>query len=173
MARAQSAGARLGKQWDSIAATSQPITAVGTTLGASLAVTAAQTVLRMIGGFRLASTGVATAADNCRITVGIGVVSTDAFTAGSGSVPDPGGEPDYPWLYWKSTHLFYPAAVSATAGQGDQTGVGSATVLFDIRSMRKMKPRESLAWVIEYADISGTPPIQVMLDQVRVLIGLH
>ncbi len=173
MANRSGGGTRMGKQWDSILALQQAVSASGTFIGSALGSTTAQTVLRMLGEYLINSTGVAVAGDQCRVTMAIGVVSSDAFAAGAGSLPDPGGEPDYPWLYWASHNLMWPAAVSGTAGEGAPSIAGVVRKAFDIKSMRRMKPRESLVWVGEYQDVSGTPPIQVSISQTRVLIGLH
>jgi len=166
-------GQRLAKQWGVIPAQSFGLTANSTTIGPNLPATASQTVLRMLGEYILGSTGVATAQDEVLVVVGIGVIATDLATVGGTGIPDPAGEPDFPWLYWASHSLFYPSAVSGTAGQGDQSRLGSVRVPFDIKSMRKMKPRESLALIVQYVDINGTPPIRFGLAHSRILLGLH
>jgi len=166
-------GQRLAKQWSVIPAQSSSLTADTTNVGPSLAATASQTVLRMIGSYVLGSTGVATAQDECLVVIGIGVIATDLAAVGGTGIPDPAGEPDFPWLYWASHTLFFPSAVSGTAGQGDQSQLGSVRVAFDIKSMRKMKPRESLTLIVQYGDVNGTPPIRFGQNHVRVLLGLH
>ncbi len=161
-------GARLAKQWESFNAIQRALTADATLQGTSLASTTAQTILRMLGSYIICPTSAPVAGDAALVVVGIGVVSTDAFAAGAGSMPDPGAEPDYPWLYWKSHGFFFPTNTADPSAAS-----GSIRVDFDIRSMRKMKPRESLAWVIEYIDLAGTPPLQLDIAHTRVLIGLH
>jgi len=42
---------------------------------------------------------------------------------------------------------------------------------FDIRSMRKLKPRESLVWLVQYGDLSGTPSITTVCGQIRTLVA--
>ena len=122
----------------------------------------------MIGEYVIAPTGVISAADRVRIGVGIGIVSSDAFAAGAGSMPDPLGEPDYPWLYWMD-HPFYYSTTGAPLQLS--TDVEGVRAKFDIRSMRKFKPRESLAFLVQYADSSGTPPMQLLQGNVRCLIA--
>ena len=173
MANRGATAPRMRKEWQSINGTFQSMTAAGTVIGANLPFTNPTTVLRMLGSYILGSTGVATAGDECAITVGIGVVSTDAATLGATAMPDPGGEPDYPWLYWASHVLFFPSTAAATVEQGDKSIVGQARVAFDIKSMRKISPRQSLIWVAEYVDSSGTPPIRWSSGITRVLVGLH
>ncbi len=159
-------GARMEKNWSQIDANANAFTGAETFLSAGLGGSGAFTVLRMIGGYTIAPSTATVAADACRITVGIGVVSTDAFTLGASAMPDPGAEPEYPWLYHKDHRLFFggtsvdPASMASTA-----------RVDFDIRSMRKLKARETLAMIVEYTNIGGDPPIRVDLSQTRVLSG--
>ena len=167
MANGRGGGKRMGKQWGAIPATELTFTTAGTQLGAALVSTTAQTVLRMIGEYIIGSTTAPTALDSCSITCGIGIVSTDAFNAGVTAMPDPSGELDFPWLYWMR-HSFF----MADTGLGYREGA-STRHSFDIRSMRKMKPRENLVQIFEYSDITGTPPMTVTTAGARVLIGLH
>ncbi len=164
-------GQRMSKSWSLIPAISLSLTADGTTLAGRFTPGEPATILRMIGDYSLASTAVAVSQDRCFISMGIGVISADAFEAGAGSVPDPQSEPEYPWLYWASHPLHWPTAVSGTAGDGDQSGQGSLRVRFDIKSMRKMKPRESLAMIWQYADSTGTPPVRALIGTTRVLVA--
>jgi len=166
-------GQRLAKQWDSMPGISLSLTAEGTLSAGNLPATASQTVLRMLGEYVIGSTGVATAQDECFVTVGIGVIATDLAAIGGAGLPDPSGEPEFPWLYWASHNVFFPTAVSGTAGQGDQSRLGSFRTGFDIKSMRKMKPRESLIFITQYVDIQGLPPLRVGIGTTRVLLGLH
>ena len=96
------------------------------------------------------------------------MVSTDAATLGATAMPDPLGEVDYSWLYWADHTFSYPG----TAVSGLEP-FGSLRKSFDVRSMRKMKPRESLIMVVQYADSSGAPPLTFFAASTRVLIGLH
>ena len=170
MARAFTRGSRLGKQWDAILGASVALVADGTTLipPTGMNATASQTVLRMLGEYSISPRTAPVTLDSVRITVGIGVVSSDAASAGASALPDPEGEPDYPWLYWASHPIFFMSAVSDPNSQA-----ASLRRSFDIRSMRKMKPRETLTMIVEYTDIVGTPGIQFHAGTTRVLIGLH
>ncbi len=160
------------KQWAFIPAIQLSPTSATTLLGGSLAFAEANTVLRMLGGYLITPDGATVAGDAAQLTVGIGVISTDAFAAGAGSVPDPNGEPEYPWLYWRDHQLRYPSATTVLKGEGDQTGAGTERVHFDIKSMRKLKPRESLVFIVSYTDVTGTPPLKLDVGRTRVLIGL-
>ena len=153
----------MAKHWGGIAAVEIHLVANATgALGSIEAEHPGETVLRMLGEYAIQPTSAPTAADAVIITMGIAVVSTDAVAAGA--FPDPFGEPEYPWLYWASHPFHFPDTV-LESGQG----VGALRRSFDVRSMRKMKPRESLAFVVEYADIAGTPPMTVLTGSTRVL----
>ncbi len=160
-------GKRQVKSWASIAGQVDAFTANATVGGAGLAFTEASTILRMIGEYMIAPTTAPTIADQCTLTVGIAVVSADAFAAGGASLPDPSGSPEFPWLFWKS-HIF--RALAGTLDPGDQLPV-SVRAEFDIRSMRKVKGREALAVVVEYTDINGTPPLKMVQPFIRVLLA--
>jgi len=121
-----------------------------------------ETVLRMLGEYIVQPTSAPAAGDAVLITAGIAVISTDAVIAAA--FPDPHGEPEYPWLYWAS-HAFHYPDTALESGQG----TGALRKAFDIRSMRKMKPRESLVFVMEYTDIVGTPPMSIVAGRTRVL----
>ena len=159
--------ARRRKEWNSINAFGVDLAADGTSLVAGLSVAAAVTVMRMIGEYSISTDGAPTALDEATIIVGIGVISTDAFAAGGGSTPDPGGEAEYPWLYWASHKLYFPTGTDGYTGD-----CGNFRRSFDIRSMRKMKPRETLAFIMEYSDMVGTPALRFTAGATRVLIGV-
>ena len=125
-----------------------------------------RTVLRMIGEYLIMSTAAPVALDAAGIAIGIGVVSTDASTVGGTAMPDPQDEPEYPWLFWAS-HTWRSNSANIDSALG-------STVIrrsFDIKSMRKVKPRESLAVLIQYTDRGGAPPVSVIMENTRVLIG--
>ncbi len=158
------------KGWLPINGSTVVMTANGTTLGNFVDFTGPGTILRMIGEYIITSTGAITAADAARISVGIALLSSDALAAGSASVPDPGEEPEYPWLYWKDHPMRWAKALSTTIS-GDSTAAVVRAV-YDIRSMRKFKEREGLGFVVQYTDLAGTPPVTLIAGKTRVLVGL-
>ena len=162
-------GPRRQKIWSGIPGVTLPLTTAGTSVGGGLAFTAAETILRMLGEYVIVHTGTITAGDSCTIFVGIGVVSSDAFAdVGASAMPDPGSEPQYPWLYWGEHKFFYPSAGAPLAADGNLL----VRQRIDVKSMRKISPRQTLATVIQYSDVAGTPPMQVLFAQTRVLIAL-
>ena len=154
--------ARQVKEWTFIPSISLDLTAAGTSLGGSIGFVEARTVLRCRGELVITSEA-GTNGDEALIVAALAVVSSDAFAAGAGSVPDPGAEGEYPWLWWRSVPIFVEG--------NDYDSAGAARVMVDTKAMRKMKPRESLAWVVQYVDVSGTPPMKVMIAHTRVLLG--
>ena len=162
-------GARMPKHWHGIAGSLADLTAAGTSIGGLLAADGTPfTVIRMIGEFLISPTngGAFTAGDAVLITLGLGVVSTDAVAAGAGSMPDPGAEPEFLWLYWTEVPVFI---FDGTVAESES--MATRRVTFDVRSRRKLKPRESLVCVLEYTDLSGAPPITVIVAGTRVLVA--
>ncbi len=159
---------KLTKEWVSIPGKVALLTATGTVGGSKFDFSTAGTVLRMIGEYCIGPTSAPTAVDGCTIGIGIGIVSTDAATLGATALPDPVLEPNYPWLYW-GVHDFYFSTNEADPSAAN----GSVRRHFDIRSMRKFKPRESLVCVIEYVDSVGAPPMHFDASAIRVLVGFH
>jgi len=155
----------MSKHWHVLPAASRNLTTDATVAGGGLALTGPWTCIRMLGEYIIGADAVPTAQDQACVSVGIGVVSTDAFTLGATALPDPIGEPDYPWLYW-AQHDFFFLTTDVLANV-----MGAIRVPFDIRSMRKLKPRETLGVVIEYQDISGAPALHFQMSQTRVLVA--
>ena len=169
MARQFRSNTRMVKAWDGMAGQANAITASSTFLASGLLNFAEPfTILRMLGEYTIGPTSAPAALDNADVTIGIGVVSTDAATLGATALPDPADEPEFPWLYWASHDFFF-------AGTGAQPAIEVAGLRrsFDIKSMRKVKPRESLIVVGQYTDRVGAPPLQINVQQTRVLLAVH
>jgi len=158
----------MGKLWDAFSGVSKSFTGNGIVVTGGVTVSTPSTVLRMLGEYIIGLDAAPTAQDAVEIVVGIGVFSADAFAVGATAVPDPAEEPEYPWLYWAAHDFFYVDSSLVPSGAR-----GSIRVPFDIKSMRKMKPRETLGAVVQYVDTTGTPAMQVEMAITRVLFGLH
>ncbi len=164
---ARGAGTRLRKDWSAIGSGVAGFTANATAvLGGLQIAQLKQTVLRMIGEYVIGATSVPVALDRAFVTIGIGVVSSDAFALGTTAMPDPADEPEFPWLYWKEHALRF----SSTDFAGGNREI-SVRESFDIKTMRKLNPRETLAMIAQYTDSAGTPPLFITASQTRVLIG--
>ncbi len=159
---------KLTKQWSALSQGIVGFDSAATGLGGSLAFDEAQTIIRVVGEYMVMATSAPAVFDAAHITFGLAVLSTDAVAAGAGSVPDPAAEPDYPWLWWAQHQLRF-----GSTDIQDRDGASFVRRSVDIRSMRKVKPRESLVWVYQYENGGGNPPLNVSNETCRVLVGIH
>ena len=162
-------GMRQRKHWHSLAPTGAAFTANATAILGSFTAAGGEpfTVLRLLGQILVVPLpgGTFVEADVARLTFGIGVVSADALAVGASAMPDPDGEPDYPWLWWHTTVVVFAGAAPA----GDEIAVNER-IDIESKAMRKVGPRQSLVMVAEYVDIGGTPPMDAH-QGCRFLIG--
>ncbi len=158
---------RMAKDWFSLPAAAAGFSGSVTTLMSTLQIVQAQTVMRMIGEYIITATPGATLVDGDHVEVAcaIGVVSGDAATAGSTSMPDPIGEPPYPWLYYMSHKFLF------TDNDDGSSQAQSLRHSFDIRSQRKLKSNQALVFIAEYGDIVGAPLVTLSTGTVRVLMA--
>jgi len=156
------------KRWDSLLALRQAFATVGTRFASgSIPFTESATILRCrLTDCLVFLDNTQQAGDQMSVIFGLGIVSTDAFVAGAGSVPDPGGEPEYPWLWWGRYSLEGDVAASSP-------GLGTNVVRFsaDTKAMRRIRPGQSLVWIVEASAVAGAPNTIVSMGQTRVLIG--
>ena len=132
----------------------------------SLAFSFPATILRVRGFVWAAMDQTKQLGDLAEVTWGLAVLSTDAVTAGVGSVPDPAGDADFPWMWWGSMQLdsFVSAAeeVWGTTAQRQEV---------DTKAMRKIKPNESVLMIGQIGGSVGAPVIDVAIGKMRMLIG--
>ncbi len=159
------------KQWSSIPGLILSSAAGGLLQGGSLAFLAPATILRCRGYVQAMFDETAQPGDQAVLTYGLGIVSSDAFAAGAASMPDPAGEPEYPWLWWGE--IFLESRWATGAGNPQPAGWGPDRMRLDVdtKAMRKVKPGESLMWAIEVVSVAGGPQIEHRIGQTRVLIG--
>ncbi len=169
MARVRSRPGRVidFKSWSFAPAFSTVLAAVGTTIGGSVLFTGPATILRVRGAVQASFDSTVQNTDQMRLVFGLGIVSTDAATLGASAVPDPGGEAEYPWLWWGSMQL----RASANAAEG-AWGTQAQKLEVDSKAMRRVKPGESLLWVVEVASVTGAPVTNIDFLQTRVFIGV-
>ncbi len=162
---------RMEKNWNGLPSGTLNMAAEGTFLAPGfLSFLANSTILRVRGEFTIGpdTNGTIASDDKCKIACGLGIFSTDAVNAGGGSMPDPNAEPEFQWLWYLSAAMTF----GGTFTQEQLTEGGSfKRVTIDSRSMRKVRPGQSLAFVFQYVDVSGTPPIDINLGVLRVLVG--
>ena len=157
------------KAWLSIPGLSLNVNAATKFLGGSLAFTGPGTILRMRGAV-LADMVSDAVTEAILVQVGIGIASTDAITAGTvASIPGPGSDPDYPWLWWGSIPLWSEAADSASSPAGQLPKAWRLEI--DSKAMRKVKPNQSLFAIAELSQLAGAATARVTFGTTRVLIG--
>ncbi len=85
-------------------------------------------------------------------TVGIGlaVFNSDAFGQGAASLPGPLTDADYDWIY----HRLVQFTVH-TATESDDSIMQNVQIEVDSKAMRKIKPNQSIGWMVEGLIVSG------------------
>ncbi len=154
------------KSWAAIPSLQTGFSTETTIIGGSLAFSGPATILRCRGGILARLDATKQVGDLMKVTTAIGIVSSDAFAAGAGSVPDPASEPEYPWLWWNSFTLS-----SQIAAGTDDFGLSVRAVEVDTKAMRKIKPGESLLWVMQSSASAGSLATSIFFEQTRVLVG--
>ena len=160
------------KHWVGVTGYGQDLGAFGTFLvqqvGGTGGLADAFTVIRMLGEYTIFPTSALVQGDEATISVGIAVVSSDAATVGPTAMPDPADDQEYPWLYWASHPFGANNAVEESA-----LASMSGRFRFDIKSMRKIKPSESIVTVVQAADVgsAGQPPMTIVGGGLRVLLA--
>ncbi len=151
------------KQWVSIPSILKESAVAGTFAGGSASFAVPATVLRCRSEVLIQFDETRTAGDQMDVAIGLAKMSTDA--AAGASLPDPIGEVGFPWLFWKQVKLEC-ISTSTTYDPGS-----SLRFSVDTKAMRKVKPDESIIWLIEFANPAGAPVTQVDISQSRLLIG--
>ena len=167
MARGQSRGFRMRKHWIGYPGIRIALTGNATFLGSvALDPGDAGTVLRMLGSYVIGPSSATVSNDAAEVAVGIGVFNLDALAVGATALPEPGAEPEFPWLYW-ACHAFHFAGTNS-----DPNSLASSLrTSYDSKSMRKFKPGEGIVMVGEYLDVNGNPPLTFVSSVTRVLVA--
>ena len=140
-------------------------TAAGTlaaTANAALLALRSFTIIRTRGVF-LVTSDQSAASETLSGVLAASVVS-EISTAAAASVPMPIDEPSYP--YWLFEPYVHEIAFSSSVGV--ETPVGTYT-RFDSKAMRKVGLEQDIAVVAQ----SGTPELQIITLEGRVLVKLH
>ena len=103
------------------------------------------------------------------IFVGIGlcIVTVDAFAIGATAMPGPLTDIDFDW-WWHSIFALGPVAV---ATELENSIIGNVRFEIDSKAMRKIKPNETLAFMMEGQQEGGTPTYDASVA-VRTLFKL-
>ena len=121
-----------------------PVSALGVSIGLS------GTLLRTRGQL-FVHFDPTTGTDTIQIGIGLGLFSTDAFTAGAASLPGPLTDAGYDWVYHRL--VLFPPAFTAT--ESDQSLLQNIQIEIDSKAMRKQKDAQTLGWMIEMIILSG------------------
>ncbi len=154
------------KSWSFIPFFGTSFAGDATFVGGSILFLVPATILRIRGAVQFHFDAAKQVGDEINITLGLAVASTDAVAAGAGSMPDPGGEPEFPWLWWGDFFLH-----AESTGAQEVWGLTSQRVVVDSKAMRKVKPGQSLVWVGESSQQVGAPATFLDFMRTRVLIG--
>ena len=124
------------------------------------------TLIRMILDFVLFPATPGAVSGRQLYSMGIGVVSDDAFSAGATGLPNPEVDSDYPvggWLWRKTVAVF-----DETLATGH---VPPVQIQADLRAMRKLD-RSTLAFMLFNGTGEGTPFAVQRIGQIRCLYKL-
>ncbi len=155
------------KQWTAAPGLISTISTATTFSSGALSFTSPATILRVRGYVQAMFDATKAAGDRLILTWGLGIVSTDAFTAGAGSLPDPASEPEYPWMWWGEMRL-----ESQLAGpDGDAWGTANQRLEVDTKGMRRVKPGQTMVMVGQSTNVAGAPATLIDVGQMRTLIG--
>jgi len=125
------------------------------------------TIVRTRGVFSAILTSTAAAGDGFAGAVGIGIVNTAAFLAGTASLPTPLNESDWPgWMYYRHFDL---RAQTTTLADG-VNALASTRFEIDSKAMRKFGADETLMGIIEVVEV-GTASMIIHADT-RILFKL-
>ena len=155
------------KAWTFMPSSTVQVGTSATTLGAGLLnFDAPGTILRCRGYFQASMDATKQVGDDMTMSLGLGIVSSDAAAAGAGSMPDPSGEPEYPWIWWGQLKLR-----AYLTGGAESWGTTAQRIEIDSKAMRRFKPSQSLVLIVQSSTSTGSPVVDYDFGQIRVLIG--
>ncbi len=85
------------------------------------------------------------AGDVVQYGIGLGVFTSDAFAAGSASLPGPLTDIDYDWI-WHTVGMMGP---SFTATEDGTNILHNLWIELDSKAMRKLKPNQTVGFMLE------------------------
>ncbi len=162
-------GTRMNKRWNKLGTNiAQSVSAdVTGVVAGSFSYEEPFTVLRIMGEYQIFPSAVNVIDDQCAWTLGIGVFSTDAVTLGGTAMPDPEDEAEFPWLFWASHTMTMQVAQQHSNGDPQM----ALRRTYDVKTMRKVKPRETVVQVFQFRDIQGAPTYDLVFGRARILIA--
>jgi len=141
------------------------------TIGVVLDKDEESTIVRIRGQI-LARLVLSTAAgDGMSFAVGLGLVNSQAFTAGAGSVPGPGTDPDWGGWLWHQYFYVYGTAAQSLGQDTARNANSDVRIEIDSKAMRKMDSNQTLFGMFEVQAEAGTATVRLLADT-RVLVKL-
>ncbi len=143
------------------------LTASGKLLGTtSLTVGAMQTIVRIRGLISLGIEAAGAISQGFAGAAGIALVNSDAFAAGTGSIPGP--QSDANWDNWMWHSYFDVRTITATIADGVNAQAVHQRIEIDSKAMRKWDPAETLVLMVEATE-TGVSSLRVNCDT-RILL---
>ena len=128
------------------------------------------TIVRVRGDMQITQTGTNGAGAGFAGAIGMGLVNSEAFTAGIASVPSPIQENSWPgWLWY---HHFNVFSITGTIADGANAASIMQRITIDSKAMRKWGQDQTLLVVIEPEQETGAATMVVNFNT-RVLVKLH
>ena len=124
------------------------------------------TIVRIRGELILQAQAIDAATSSTRITCGICKVTSDAFTAGAGSMPEPEGDVFWDgWMWWSTFGFDFNIT---TLGLD---GVNCIRVAIDTKAMWKFEVGYTLALIAQVSDSVGATTMGIAAET-RTLLKL-
>ena len=164
MARSRNTGRRTDYEWQGLLGFQLSTIAEANQFVTLLTTNAAATLIRTRGEILYSIDG---PADNDAKSLGFGIIiATDAqVTAGVTAFPSPLSVLDADWL-WHGFGLLKSQSATQFSDLGGQVG----RLVIDSKAMRKMKPNDNVVFVVDGANLAGTPVADVQVAA-RLLLG--
>ena len=155
-------------------ATKSAITSVGKsvwTTGVALDKDEESTIVRIRGQIIVLLELATAAGDGFAGAIGIGLATTQAFAAGSASLPGPGTDPDWGGWIWHSYFYTFGVAAQSQGADVPRNAMADLRIPIDSKAMRKMDSNMTLFGVTETQTEMGTAGMSYVADT-RVLVKL-
>ena len=166
MANTRRTGRRVDYVWEGIGAGGATASVTTTAILQEIVAIADARTLYRVRGELLAFLTTSGAANSVKmLAVGLIVVSTEALAAGVASISSPLSDLNAPWLW----HGFMICG-RTTVTEGEDSFMTSNRLTVDSKSMRRLKPNQSIVFVAQPQNLAGTETIQISMG-FRVLTG--
>jgi len=150
MPQRQRAGRRTDYEWQGGSSMAfAALAAGGTTQQSTIVTVGAFTLMRVRGHWSVSFDGDEMAADHLEVGIGLLLQQTGAVATSL-----PLTDPNAPWIWYDQVALY-----TAEGTNADQGFLTSYRGVIDSKAMRRMKPDQSLIFVLETSNIVGAPTV--------------